>query len=120
MRNVALDLGVKKTTYCEVAEARVVRKATVTEVSSLVSLLGPNQPSARVVIEACREAWFVHDLLGEWGNEVLVVDTTRTRQLGIGQHHRQTDRIDAEVCTERQQFAGRRRCTPQARDAGLC
>jgi len=28
---------------------------------------------------------------------VLVVDTTRIRQLGIGQHHRKTDRIDAEV-----------------------
>jgi transposase len=97
MRNVALDLGVKKTTYCEVAEGRIVQRATVTEVSSLVSLLGPNQPPARVAIEACREAWFVHDLLVGWGNEVLVVDTTRIRQLGIGQHHRKTDRIDAEV-----------------------
>jgi transposase len=50
-----------------------------------------------VAIEACREAWFVHDRLVEWGNEVVVVDTTRSRQLGIGQHGRKTDRIDAEV-----------------------
>jgi transposase len=39
----------------------------------------------------------VHDLLVDWGNEVVVVDTTRSKQLGIGQHGRKTDRIDAEV-----------------------
>jgi transposase len=50
-----------------------------------------------VAIEACREAWYVHDLLKGWGNEVLLVDTTRSRQLGIGQHGRKTDRIDAET-----------------------
>jgi transposase len=59
--------------------------------------LGPDQPAAKVAIEACREAWFVHDLLVEWGNEVVLVDTTRSRQLGIGQHGRKTDRIDAET-----------------------
>jgi transposase len=97
MRSVALDLGAKKTTYCEVAKGRVVQRATVTEVSSLISLLGADQAPARVAIEACREAWFVHDLLVEWGNEVLVVDTTRSRQLGVGGHRRKNDRIDAEV-----------------------
>src|SRR6185369_5804821 len=30
-------------------------------------------------------------------NEVVLVDTTRSRRLGIGQHGRKTDRIDAEV-----------------------
>jgi transposase len=35
--------------------------------------------------------------LVEWGNEVVLVDTTRSRQLGIGQHGRKTDRIDAET-----------------------
>lgn len=97
MRKVALDLGGKKTTYCEVAEGAVVQRATVSEVTSLRSLLGPEQPAATVAIEACREAWHVHDLLSSWGNEVLLVDTTRSRQLGIGQHGRKTDRIDAEV-----------------------
>jgi len=69
----------------------------VSLVSSLDVLLGPDQPAARVALEACREAWHVHDLLVEWGNEVVLVDTTRSRQLGIGQHRRKTDRIDAEV-----------------------
>ena len=97
MRIVALDLGVKKTSYCELSQGQVVHRTTVCEFESLKPLLGPDQPAAKVAIEACREAWFVHDLLVDWGNEVLLVDTTRSRQLGIGQHGRKTDRIDAET-----------------------
>ena len=97
MRYVALDLGVKKTSYCEVAGGRVVQRATVASVDSLQSLLGQPQPSATIAIEACREAWHVHDLLTSWGNEVVLVDTTRSKRIGIGQHGRKTDRIDAEV-----------------------
>jgi transposase len=70
---------------------------TVSELGTLSALLGPDQPPARVAIEACREAWFVHDMLVEWGNEVLLVDTTRSRQMGIGQHGRKTDKLDAEL-----------------------
>jgi transposase len=97
MRNVALDLGAKSIAYCEVAADAVVQRATVRSLSMLESLLGPQAPPARVGIEACREAWFVHARLTQWGNEVLLVDTTRSRQLGIGQHRRKTDRIDAEA-----------------------
>jgi transposase len=91
-----LDLGKNVTNFCEVADGAVVQRGTVSSVESLRCVLGPEQPPARVAIEACREAWFVHDLLTSWGNEVLLVDTTRSRQLGIGQHGRKTDRIDAE------------------------
>ena len=97
MRKVALDLGAKKTTYCEVADGQVVQRTTVTQVESLEPLLGPEQPPATVAIEACREAWYVHDLLISWGNQVLLVDTTRSKQLGVGRHGRKTDRLDAEV-----------------------
>lgn len=97
MRIVALDLGVKKTSYCELSAGQVVERVTVAEFGTLRPLLGPEQPPARVAIEACRQAWFAHDCLVEWGNEVVVVDTTRSRQLGIGQHGRKTDRIDAET-----------------------
>ncbi len=97
MRTLALDLGKKITTFCEIAEGAVVQRGTVSSVESLVCLLGPEQPPARVAIEACREAWFVHDLLTSWGNMVMLVDTTRSRQLGIGQHGRKTDRVDAET-----------------------
>jgi transposase len=62
-----------------------------------VRLLGPNTPPAKVAFEACREAWVVHDQLDAWGHEPLMLDTTRVRQLGIGQHKRKNDRIDAET-----------------------
>ena len=97
MRNVALDLGSKSIAYCEVVAGTVVERVTVTSLASLEQLLGSEAAPARVAIEACREAWFVHARLTEWGNEVLLVDTTRSRQLGIGHHGRKTDRIDAEV-----------------------
>jgi len=53
--------------------------------------------SARVAIEAYREAWHVHDVLTQWGHDVLLVDTTRTKQIGIRHQGRNTDRIDAEL-----------------------
>jgi transposase len=50
-----------------------------------------------VAFEACREGWYVAQRLSEWGHEPVMVDTTRVKQLGIGQHGRKNDRIDAEV-----------------------
>ena len=97
MRSVALDLAVRKISYCEIEADQVVARRTVTSLSSLKELLGPECLPARVAIEACREAWHVHAELTRWGNEVLLVDTTRVRQLGIGEHGRKTDRIDAEI-----------------------
>jgi transposase len=97
MRSVALDLAAKKISFCEVSDGNVVGRTTVRAVGGLEDRLGPGQPRARVAIEACREAWVVHDMLSAWGHEVLLVDTTRVKQLGIGHHGRKTDRIDAEV-----------------------
>jgi transposase len=96
MRIVALDLG-SKISYCEVKDGQVVERATETSLSALARLLGPNTPPAKVAFEACREAWAVHDQLEEWGHEPLMLDTTRVRQLGVGQHKRKNDRIDAEA-----------------------
>jgi transposase len=92
-----LDLGAKKIAFCEVAQGKVIDRATVSSFGSLEPVLGPKAAPARVAIEACREAWFIHAKLTEWGNDVLLVDTTRSRQLGIGHNRRKTDRIDAEV-----------------------
>jgi transposase len=97
MRIVALDLGGAKTSYCEVNDGQVVERATVKSLSELARLLGPNTPPAKVAFEACREAWVVHDQLQAWGHQPLMLDTTRVRQLGIGQHRRKNDRIDAET-----------------------
>jgi transposase len=97
MRSVALDLSVRKISYCEVRGGQVVQRATVRELDQLETLLGHESPPARVAIEACREAWVVYDQLREWGNEPVLLDTTRVQRLGIGEHGRKTDRIDAEL-----------------------
>ncbi len=97
MRTVALDLGKRKTTLSEVHDGAVVARRTVRRISELHRDLGTQAPPARVAIEACRDAWAVHDLLTQWGNEVVVVDTTRVRQLGVGRHGKKNDRIDADI-----------------------
>lgn len=80
MRRVALDLAVKKISYCEVRNGQVVSRRTVGSLGSLKDLIGPTCEPARVAIEACREAWHVHAELTRWGNEVCLVDTTRVRR----------------------------------------
>jgi transposase len=98
MRNVGLDWGAREGSFCEVSAGKVIaRRTTTSGLDGLRDLLGPETVPAVVAIEACREAWHVHDVLTSWGNEVLLVDTTRARRIGIGQHGRKTDRIDAEV-----------------------
>jgi transposase len=92
-----LDLGVKETSFCEVSQGLVVSRRTVQDLRGLEDLLGAGTRPARIAIEACREAWHVHDTLRNWGHEVVLVDTTRTRQIGLRQHGRKTDRIDAEL-----------------------
>jgi transposase len=97
MRSVGLDLGAREVSFCEVSKDGVVARRTAANLNGLRDLLGARTPPARVAIEACREAWHVHDVLTEWGHEVLLVDTTRARQIGIRQHGRKTDRLDAEA-----------------------
>lgn len=97
MRKVALDLGARKIAFCEVANGEVIGRATVQSLTGLADRLGPNTPPAIVLFEAGRSSWHVHDKLVAWGHEPLMLDTTRAKQLGIGQHRRKTDRIDAET-----------------------
>ena len=97
MRNVGLDLGARHTAFCEVAEGVVVRRTSVRRLSELEPLLGPNAPPARVAFEACREGWHVDDVLRSWGNEPVMLDTTRIQQIGVGRHGRKNDALDAEA-----------------------
>lgn len=97
MRSVGLDLGVRHIAYCEVVDGTVVDRTTVKSLSQLVSRIGPDCPPARVAFEACREGWHVHDKVKEWGHDPRMLDTTRIRQIGVGQHKRKNDPIDAEA-----------------------
>jgi len=97
MRIVGLDLGARHIAYCEVEQGKVKTRRTVRRLSELEPLLGSGTERARVGFEACREGWHVHDVLRDWGNEPIMLDTTRVRSLGIGHHGRKNDTIDAEV-----------------------
>lgn len=59
MRKVALDLGSRQISFCEVSDGKVLSRRSVRQVSELESVLGPDSDSAVVAIEACREAWHV-------------------------------------------------------------
>ncbi len=97
MRTVALDLGARQIAYCEIAAGKVLARGTVRSMAGLKDLLGPNTPRAKVAFEACREAWHVHDTLEQWGHQPVMLDTTRTKRIGVGQHRRKNDRLDAEA-----------------------
>ena len=109
LRSVGLDLGKKEVAYCEVQDGKVVARRTARGIEELDDLLGPQSP-ATVAIEACREAWHVHDRLTKYGHKLLLIDTTRVKQLGVGHHGRKRDNIDAEVIA----FAVDRQQIPQA------
>jgi len=96
VRTVALDYG-NRITLCEVSNGEVIARTTVDDFGELQRWLGPRTMPARVAVETCREAWWLVRKLKAWGHEAVIVDATRVRQLGIGQHGRKTDRIDAEV-----------------------
>ncbi len=97
MRTVALDLGARKIALCEIAHETVVVRMTASSLSGLKEILGPATAPAMVLFEAGRGAWPVNAQLVAWGHRPLMLDTTRARQIGIGQHGKKTDRIDAEV-----------------------
>jgi transposase len=97
MRSVGLDLGSRKIAYCIVDKGRITARGTVGGLDELAGVLGPDTPPAQVAFEACREAWHVHATVSDWGKTALLIDTTRVRRIGVGQHGRKTDRLDAEA-----------------------
>ena len=97
MRSVGLDLGATKTNYCIIKEGRVIERGTVASINELEGKLGPGTQPATVAFEASREAWYVHAIVTGWGQTAKMIDTTRVRRIGVGQHGRKNDRIDAEV-----------------------
>lgn len=97
MRSVGLDLGARHIAYCEVSEGVVVRRASVRRLGELEAMLGPESPGAQVAFEASREGWHVHDMLARWGKRPVMLDTTRVQQIGVGQHGRKNDALDAEA-----------------------
>jgi transposase len=97
MRSVGLDLGARHIAWCEVVDGAVVRRGSVRRLEELEPVLGAVTAPARVAFEASREAWHVHDVMAGWKKEPVLLDTTRIRRIGVGQHGRKNDSIDAEA-----------------------
>jgi transposase len=96
MRTVALDLGKSAIDWCEVKDGRVIGRGRVGSIEDLSRHLGEGTGAAVVGFEACRDSRHIHDVLTSWGQTARVFDTTRVRRLGVGEHGRKNDRLDAE------------------------
>lgn len=98
MDQIGIDLGKKRSDVCVMSAVTTVSerfkcdttRATLTERFA-------RRPTAQIAIEACRSSGWVHELLTGLGHTVVVVDTSRVRQIGVGQGRRKTDRRDAEA-----------------------
>ena len=97
LRNVALDVGKAKIVACEVDQDGVLTRSTGKRLQDLEDMIGPKTAPARVAFEACRQGWWIHDRLLEWGHTPVMLDTTRIKRLGVGHHGRKNDEIDAET-----------------------
>ena len=99
MQHVAIDLGGKESQVCIRSEDGKIVRETKVPTRKLATFL-QRQPSSRVVLETCAEAFHVADLAIERGHEVRVVPATLVRSLGVGARRTKTDRRDAQVLSE--------------------
>lgn len=99
MQHVAIDLGGTKSQVCvRRADGQILHESSVE-----TARLGPylkRQPTSRVILETCAEAFHVADLALGHGHEVRVVPATLVRTLGVGARRIKTDRRDAQVLSE--------------------
>ena len=99
MQHLAIDLGGTKSQICvRSAEGQILHEQAL-ETARLGRFL-KRQPTSRVVLETCSEAFRVADLAVSFGHEVRVVPTTLVRSLGVGARRIKTDRRDAQVLSE--------------------
>jgi transposase len=99
MDHVAIDLGGRESQICvrrpdgAIVEQRRVRTAAVPAYLQA-------RERCRVIVETCREAFWVADAARAAGHQVRVVPATLAPTLGIGARGIKTDRRDAQVLSE--------------------
>ena len=99
MQHVAIDLGGTESQICvRSADGQVLeeRKVATTRLEAFLR----KQPTSRVVLETCSEAFRIADSAASCGHEVRVVPATLVRSLGVGARGIKTDRRDAQVLSE--------------------
>lgn len=98
MKSVGMDLGKKQSDVCVVDEdGEVVDRYRVLTSRKALSGRFINMPRCKIAIESCRDSGWVRKHLKKLGHKVVVVDTTRIRNIGVGHGRRKTDQRDAEA-----------------------
>lgn len=98
MKKVGIDVGKKQSDCCVFDESgRIVERFQVRTRRDALSRVFANREECLIGIESCRDAGWICEHLKSLGHEVMVLDTTRARSIGIGEGRRKSDRRDAEV-----------------------
>lgn len=98
MTKIGIDLGKYKSDVCVMATAEAVtERMKIATTREALHREFANRPQSQIAIEASRDAGWVHAELTQLGHEVVMVDTTRVRAIGVGQGRRKNDRRDAEA-----------------------
>src|SRR5512133_2834646 len=99
MQHIAIDLGSAESQICiRSVDGQILREGK--QRNSTLKALFKKQPTSRVILETCAEAFAIADMALELGHEVRVVPATLVRSLGVGARGVKTDRRDAQVLSE--------------------
>ncbi len=99
MQHVAIDLGGRESQICVRSPDGQILDERKVPTGHLERFL-QQQPSSRVILETCSEAFSVADLALGCEHQVRVVPATLVRSLGVGARGIKTDRRDAQVLSE--------------------
>jgi transposase len=98
MMKVGMDVGKKQSDCCVFDESgRIVERFQVRTRREALSRVFARREKCLIGFESCRDAGWLFEHLRGLGHEVMVLDTTRSRAIGIGEGRRKSDRRDAEV-----------------------
>ena len=96
---VAIDLGGHNSQVCQRSSKGELKRERRVPTRGLAKVL-KGMPPARVVLEACAEAFAVADQARACGHEVVVVPSTTVKALGVGARGIKTDKRDARVLSD--------------------
>jgi transposase len=99
MRHVAIDLGGRESQICVRSASGDIELEKRWPTGRLIEWL-QSQPTSRIVLETCSEAFAVADGALAAGHEVRVVPASLVRSLGVGSRRTKTDRRDAQILSE--------------------
>lgn len=97
MDRLGIDLGKRQSDVCVMDNhMKIIERFKIRTTRTALSERFANRPLCQIAFESGRDSGWIAAHLESLGHDVLVVDTTRVRTIGIGLGKRKTDRKDAE------------------------